>query len=56
MDVGEGVIVHGLPEIDGIEDLDAVRFINDLAVLVLHGLTVFTQLGRTAQEHLAALH
>ena len=29
MDIGERVIVHGLLEVDGIEDLDAVRLIND---------------------------
>lgn len=38
MDIGERVIVHGLLEVDGIQDLDSVRLINDLAVLILHGL------------------
>ena len=56
VDVGKGVIVHGLLEVDGIEDLDAVRLINDLAVLILHGLSVLPQLGCAPLEHFSALH
>ena len=56
MDIGERVIVHGLLEVDGIEDLDAVRLINDLAVFILHGLAVLAQLGCAALKHFAALH
>ena len=48
--------MHRLFEVDGVQDFDPVRFINDLAILVLHGLTVLAQLGRTPLEHLAALH
>ena len=72
MDVAEGVIVHGLLEVDGIENLNAVRLIDHLAVFVLHGLIdriavpvfyrlmVLAQLGThfgcAALEHLTALH
>ena len=49
-------IVHGLLEVDRIEDLDPVRLINDLAVFVLHRLASLAQLGRTTLEHLTALH
>ena len=56
MDVGKGIVVHGLFEVDGIEDLNPVRLIDDLAVLILHGLSVLAQLGRTALKHFAALH
>ncbi len=38
-------------EVDGIQDLDAVRLINDLAVLILHGLSVLPQLGRAPLQH-----
>ena len=48
--------MHGLLEVDGIEDFDPVRLIDDFAVLILHGLAVLAQLGRPALEHLAALH
>ena len=48
--------MHGLLEVDGIEDFDPVRLIDDLAALILHGLAVFAQFGRPALEHLAALH
>jgi hypothetical protein len=50
------VIVHGLLEVDGIEDLDAVRLINDLAVFILHGLSVLPQFGCAPLEHFSALH
>ena len=56
MDLGERVIVHGLLEVDGIEDLDAVRLINDLAVFILHWLSVLPQLGCAPLEHFSALH
>ena len=56
MDVAEGVIVHGLLEVDGVQHLDLVRLVDDLAVLVLHRLAVLAQLGRAALEHLTALH
>ena len=48
--------MHRLPEVDGVQDFDPVRFIDDLAVLVLHRFSVLAQLGRTPLEHLAALH
>ena len=54
--IGERVIVHGLLEVDGIEDLDAVRLINDLAVFILHGLSVLPQFGCAPLEHFSALH
>ena len=56
MDVSKGVIVHGLLEVDGIEDFDPVRLIDDLAALILHGLSVLAQLGGSALEHFTALH
>lgn len=72
VDVGEGVVVHRLLKVDGIQNLDVVRFIDHLAVFTLHGLinrvpmpvfyrlVVLAQLGahfrRTALEHLAAFH
>ena len=56
MDIAEGVIVHRLLEVDGVQHLDLVRLVDDLAVLVLHRLAVLAQLGRTPLEHLAALH
>ena len=49
-------IVHGLLEVDGIEDFDPVRLIDDLAALILHGLAILAQLGGAALEHFAALH
>ena len=48
--------MHGLLEVDGIEDLDAVRLINDLAVFILHWLSVLPQLGCAPLEHFSALH
>ena len=56
MDIGERVIVHGLLEVDGIEDFDPIRLIDVLAVLILHGLAVLAQLGCAALKHFAALH
>ena len=56
MDVGKRVIVHGLLEVDSIEDFNPIRFVNDLAALILHGLSVLIQLGSAPLEHLAALH
>ena len=72
MNVRKGVLVHGLLEVDGIENLNTIRLIDHLAVFVLYGLIdriavpvlywlmVLAQLGthfrRTALEHLAALH
>ena len=50
------VIVHGLLEVDSIEDFNPIRFVNDLAALILHGLSVLIQLGSAPLEHLAALH
>ena len=55
MDIGERIIVHGLFEVNGVQHLNPVRFINDLAVLVLHGLSVFSQLGCAPLEHFSAL-
>ena len=40
--------MHGLLEVDGVQHLDLVRLVDDLAVLVLHRLAVFAQLGRAA--------
>src|SRR5699024_3711450 len=37
-DVGEGVVFHALFEVDGVEDLDAVRIIDDLPAGVPHGI------------------
>ena len=48
--------MHTFFEVDGIEDFDPVRFINDLAVLILHGLAVLAQLGCTPLKHFSALH
>ena len=48
--------MHGLLEVDGIEDFDPVRLIDDLAALILHGLSVLAQLGGAALEHFTALH
>ena len=64
--------MHGLLEVDGIENLNSIRLIDHFAVFVLYGLInriampvpywlmVLAQLGthfrRTALEHLAALH
>ena len=48
--------MHGFLEVDGIEDLDPVRLINDLAVLILHGLSVLSQFGCAPLEHFPALH
>ena len=56
VDVGKGIIVHGLLEVDGIEDFDPIRLIDVLAVLILHGLAVLAQLGCAALKHFAALH
>ena len=56
VDVGKGVIVHGLLEVNGVEDFDPVRLIDDLAVLILHGFAVLAQLGGASLEHFAALH
>ncbi|CCY08831.1 unknown [Clostridium sp. CAG:81] len=64
--------MHGLLEVDGIEDFNAIRLIDHFAVFVLYGLIdriavpvlyrlmVLAQLGThfrcTALEHFAALH
>ena len=48
--------MHGLLEVDSIEDFNPIRFVNDLAALILHGLSVLIQLGSAPLEHLAALH
>ena len=64
--------MHGLLEVDGIEDFNAVWLIDHLAVFILHSLInrvsmlifyrlmILAQPGahfrRTALEHLAALH
>ena len=56
VDVGKGVIVHGLLEVDGVEDLYPVRLIDNFAALILHGLSVLIHLGSAPLEHLAALH
>ena len=56
MDIAEGVIVHRLLEVDGVQHLDLVWLIHDFAVFVLHRLAVLAQLGRTPLEHFAALH
>lgn len=49
--VGEGVVFHALFEVDGVEDLDAVRLIDDLSVGVPHGLSVLVQLGGAPPQH-----
>ena len=56
MDIAEGVIVHGLFEVDGVQHLDLVWLIHDFAVFVLHGLAVLARLGCAPLEHFAALH
>ena len=50
-DVGEGVVFHALCEVDGVEDLDAVRLIDDLPAGIPHGLSVFVQLGGASPQH-----
>ena len=72
MQIGKRIVVHGLLEVDGIEDFNAIRLIDHFAVFVLYGLIdriavpvpywlmVLAQLGAhfrcAALEHLAALH
>ena len=53
VNVGEWVIVHGLFEVDGIQDFNPVRFIDGLAVFVLHGFSVLIQLWRAPLEQLS---
>ena len=48
--------MHTFFEVDGVEDFDPVRLIDDLAALILHGLAVLAQLGGASLEHFAALH
>ena len=48
--------MHRLLEVDGVQHLDLVRLVNDLAVFVLHRLAVLAQLGRAPLKHFAALH
>ena len=48
--------MHTFFEVDGVEDFDPVRLIDDLAALILHGLAVLAQLGGAALEHFSALH
>ena len=55
VNVRERIVVHTFFEVDGIQHLDAVRLINDLTVLVLHGLSVLSQLGCAPLEHFSAL-
>ena len=50
-DIGEGVVFHALFEVDGVEDLDAVRLIDDLSAGVPHGLSVLVQLGGAPAQH-----
>ena len=56
MGAGKGVIAHGILEVDGIEDFDPVRLIDNLAALILHGLAALAQLGCTAPGHFTTLH
>lgn len=50
-DIGEGVVFHALFEVDGVEDLDAVRLIDDFPTGVPHGLSVLVQLGGASPQH-----
>ena len=47
--------MHRLFEVDGIQNLDSIRFINDLTMLVFQGLSVLAQLWRSSLKHLSAL-
>ena len=47
--------MHGLLEIDGIQHPNPVWLIDDLSLLVLHGLSVLPQLGCAPLEHFSAL-
>ncbi len=49
--VGEGIVFHALFEVDGIENLDSVRLIDDLPTGVPHGLSVLVQFGGTPPQH-----
>ena len=43
--------MHGFLEVDGIEDLDAVRLIDDLTAGIPHRLSVLVQLGGAPPQH-----
>ncbi len=49
--IGQRVIFHALGKVDGVQDFDAVGFIDDPAVPVPHRLSVLVQLRRAVQEH-----
>ena len=48
--------MHGLAEVDGVENLDAVRFINHLPLGVPQRLSMLVPLGCVALEQIAAFH
>ena len=50
-DIGEGIVFHALFEVDGVEDFNAVRLIDDLPVGIPHGLSVLVQLGGAPPQH-----
>ena len=45
--------MHGFFEVDGIQHLNPVRFIDGFAVLVLYGLSVLIQPGHAPLEQLS---
>ena len=48
--------MHGLAEVDGVENLGAVRLINHLPLGVPQRLSMLVPLGRAALEQPAAFH
>ena len=56
MDIGKRVVMHGLAEVDGVENLDAVRFINHLPLGVPQRLSMLVPFGCAALEQPAAFH
>ena len=49
--IGEGVVFHALFEVDGVEDFNAVRLIDDLPAGVPQGFSVLVQLGGAPPQH-----
>ena len=49
--IGEGVVFHALFEVDGVEDFNAVRLIDDLPAGIPQGFSVLVQLGGAPPQH-----
>ena len=56
MNIGKRIIVHGLLEVNSVENLNAVRFTYDLPVLISDRFSVFPDFRSTAGKQLSTFH